>query len=277
MSQLNKIKKYIIKGSPYGETHFVLEDLTKLVDDLDINDEETTAVLKDHNEEHFALVLDPETNKLFVPTKYNANEDYYIDQKNSAKVYINQAEHKITSSEHFDLEQDEQITYYRNVLDNLVEKYIETYYKDATSGYNVTTKGQPPEFLIHIVMTAKNMNLKNFYGGEWISEWKLDASSNLDGSVKINAHYFEDGNVQLKLHKTFSFPMELKGEAEENCQKILDKIREGEDDILKGLDSLYESLPTQVFKTMRKALPVTNSKMDWNLHVHKMLGALKHK
>jgi len=35
-----------------------------LVDDLDINDEETTAVLKDHNEEHFALILDPETNKL---------------------------------------------------------------------------------------------------------------------------------------------------------------------------------------------------------------------
>lgn len=49
--------------------------------------------------------------------------------------------------------------------------------------------------------------------------------------------------------------MELKAEAEENCQRIMDKIREGEDEILKGLDSLYESLPTQVFKTMRKALP----------------------
>ncbi len=85
--------------------------------------------------------------------------------------------------------------------------------------------------------------------------------------------------------------MELKAEAEENCQRIMDKIKEGEDEILKGLDSLYESLPTQVFKTMRKALPgeyfvnkfvltfpiVTNSKMDWNLHVHKMLGSLKHK
>jgi len=26
----------------------------------------------------------------------------------------------------------------------------------------VTAKGQPPEFLIHIAMTAKNMNFKNF-------------------------------------------------------------------------------------------------------------------
>lgn len=73
--------------------------------------------------------------------------------------------------------------------------------------------------------------------------------------MKINAHYFEDGNVQLKLNRNFTFPMELKAEAEENCQRIMDKIREGEDEILKGLDSLYESLPTQVFKTMRKALP----------------------
>jgi len=84
--------------------------------------------------------------------------------------------------------------------------------------------------------------------------------------------------------------MDLKAEADVNCQRILEKIRESEDQVLSGLDALYETLPTQVFKTMRKALPgnrkpsfivkfclVTNSKMDWNLHVHKMLGTLKHR
>jgi len=277
MAQVNKIKKYIIKGSPYGETNQVLDDLSKLVEELDINDEDTTNLLKDHNEEHFALILEPESNKLFVPTKYNANEDYYVDTRSRTKIYINHAEHKITKVEPFELELDEQIAYYRDVLDDLVVKHLEEYYKDGTSAYNVTAKGQPPEFLIHIAMTSKNLNFKNFYGGEWLSEWKLDASANLEGTVKINAHYFEDGNVQLKLNKAFSFPMDLKAEADVNCQRIMEKIRESEDQVLSGLDALYESLPSQVFKTMRKALPVTNSKMDWNLHVHKMVGTLKHR
>jgi capping protein alpha len=277
MAQVNKIKKYIIKGAPYGETNQVLEDLSKLVEELDINDEDTTTLLKDHNEEHFALILEPESNKLFIPTKYNAHEDFYVDTRSRTKLYINHAEHKITSIEPFELELDDQIAYYRDVLDDLCVKHIEEYYKDGTSAYNVTAKGQPPEFLIHIAMTAKNMNFKNFYGGEWLSEWKLDASANLEGNVKINAHYFEDGNVQLKLNKAFSFPMDLKAEADVNCQRIFEKIRESEDQILKGLDALYESLPSQVFKTMRKALPVTNTKMDWNLHVHKMVNTLKHR
>lgn len=85
--------------------------------------------------------------------------------------------------------------------------------------------------------------------------------------------------------------MELKGDIDVACEKIIDKIRISEDQILSGLDNLYESLPTQVFKTMRKALPgkrlclniqlliflVTNTKMDWNLHVHKMVNTLKHR
>lgn len=49
--------------------------------------------------------------------------------------------------------------------------------------------------------------------------------------------------------------MELKGDPDAGCERILEKIRISEDQILTGLDTLYESLPTQVFKTMRKALP----------------------
>jgi len=72
-SKIDKIKKYIIKSSPYGETNIVLEgiwfhcwtkalDLAKLVDDIDVNSKDTIDMIKEHNEEHFAVVLDPESN-----------------------------------------------------------------------------------------------------------------------------------------------------------------------------------------------------------------------
>ncbi len=52
--------------------------------------------------------------------------------------------------------------------------------------------------------------------------------------------------------------MDLKAEADVNCKRIIEKIKESEDQVLKGLDNIYETLPTQVFKTMRKALPGTD-------------------
>lgn len=49
---------------------------------------------------------------------------------------------------------------------------------------------------IKIAITAKNLNFSNFYGGEWVSFWTLTGNQ-LSGSVKVNTHYFESGNVQL--------------------------------------------------------------------------------
>lgn len=41
-------------------------------------------------------------------------------------------------------------------------------------------------------------------GGEWISDWRIDSSS-LVGKVRINSHFFEEGNVSLKEIKKVEF------------------------------------------------------------------------
>ena len=74
------------------------------------------------------------------------------------------------------------------------------------------------------------------------------------GTVKINAHYFEDGNVQLKVNKAYSTNLAFT-DAEKDAQKAFDFIRSNENQLLAGLNEVYESLPTEVFKTMRKEIP----------------------
>lgn len=49
--------------------------------------------------------------------------------------------------------------------------------------------------------------------------------------------------------------MDLKGDLTQSCERIMDKIKISEDQILKSLDNLFENMPNQVFKTIRRALP----------------------
>lgn len=271
-SQDSKVKKYILKGTPYGETKFVLKDLEKLVDKLDINDPSVSTVLKEHNEEHLAIVGDTGADGPFVITKHNSDGDDYIDQRNGHKYTISPADLKVQSTSPYTAEHDEKVEEYRKSFEDLLKTYTKDYYGN-NAGYNVTAKGTHDNFTISLAVTGKNLNFDNFYGGEWLSEWTLTNSS-LEGSVRINAHYFEDGNVQMKINKPFKKDISVE---KDGAKAVVDFITKTEDDVLKGIDTLYEGLLTDVFKTMRRELPVTKTKMDWNIHVHKVVSSLKAK
>lgn len=41
------------------------------------------------------------------------------------------------------------------------------------------------------------------------------------------------------------------------------------------MNAVYENMPDMFFKAMRRTLPITGTKMNWNENVHKMLINLK--
>lgn len=66
-------------------------------------------------------------------------------------------------------------------------------------------------FTFYIAITSKNLNFKNLHGGEWISEWKINKNG-LEGKIRINSHYFEDGNVALRDILNVQDPITFEGE-----------------------------------------------------------------
>ena len=54
---------------------------------------------------------------------------------------------------------------------------------------------------VAIIISFKNLNMGNYWTGGWQSEWSLDVSKKgnqkLEGRIRLNVHYYEDGNVQL--------------------------------------------------------------------------------
>jgi capping protein alpha len=270
----SKIRKYIIKSCPVGETKDVFVDLSKLFPSFNPEDPEVLAVMKDFNEEHLVLAKG-ENNLKYVVSQTGAQENFYIDQRNNQRHFVNHLEAKITASEPLEMVIDETIKIYRDEIEKKILKYKDDYYKEQDFGVFVYGEGTSDQFSFYVAISAKNLNFKNFYGGEWLSEWRITKNS-LIGKIRINAHFFEDGNVQLKEIKNIEEKLGLIGnDPIGESAYVVELIEKLETKLQTGLDVIYENMPDQFFKAMRRILPFTNTKMEWNAAIPKVIGALK--
>lgn len=71
---------------------------------------------------------------------------------------------------------------------------------------------------ITAIIAGEKPNLRNFWSGKWTSTWNITCSggqASITGEIKIHAHYFEDGNVQLQTTKPYParvFPFTSEGD-----------------------------------------------------------------
>lgn len=79
--------------------------------------------------------------------------------------------------------------------------------------------------------------------------------------MKINNHYFEEGNIQFNLSKEFG-PIPLEAADGPNIVKAIKKTETNYQD--KVEEVLEEGLKEGLFKRMRRVLPVTGTKFDWD-------------
>lgn len=114
-------------------------------------------------------------------------------------------------------------------------------------------------------------------GGEWVSHWKLEGNS-LQGTIKANAHYFEDGNVHFNEEKKVSEQLSLSrtpSEIDSDIGIIMKAILKLENIMQISLEQFYEQMPDTFFRVLRRALPVTNAKMEWSTQALKVIHNLK--
>lgn len=122
---------------------------------------------------------------------------------------------------------------------------------------------------------AERIDASNSNAGSWKSNYTISADGgSISGNAVVCALAFESGgNVQL--HSTLSFdqvevgpPARLEDEALW-AKSIVDRIRCMEDDAIEKLNSMYAEVSTTTLKRLRRVMPVTRTKFDWdNIRSH---------
>lgn len=81
----------------------------------------------------------------------------------------------------------------------------------------------------------------------------------LAGTIQVDVHYYEDGNVRLLTTNTVG--AEIAGGA---APDVVRTIARKEKEYQESLNDAFGQLSEGAFKSLRRQLPITRQKIDWD-------------
>lgn len=168
---------------------------------------------------------------------------------------------------------------WRLSVEQVMREYIAAHYPDGnlTVYSQLSTSDEPTKVVICI--EDHQFQPHNFWNGRWRSEWTVlfnpsnaDEPAVLSGALKLQVHYYEDGNVQLVSNKDIE-AIEVNANDPESLAKGVQKsVKAAETKYQTAINENYEKMSTTAFKSLRRQLPITRTKIDWNKIVSYKVG-----
>jgi capping protein alpha len=113
---------------------------------------------------------------------------------------------------------------------------------------------------IALVITGNKYSPTNYWNGRWRSVYTFDPVSNtLTGEIKVDVHYYEDGNVRLLTTNTVEEQIPSGSAAD-----VVRTLARREKEYQEKLNDAFGQLSEGAFKSLRRQLPITRQKIDWD-------------
>lgn len=296
----NKTKalQYFIKEAAVGELDYIIDDISTILGNKEfLNQPDIIQALREYHETHLNHHTLPDGTKVVVtengrretevvkqpeieaegegeaeavaePAATNPSEFTYVDEARNCKFTLDVTSGEVKILNNSEKNEDESVQGFKESLVESLDKYISEHYKQMTTLGSVSIKGSDI-ITTDIEISCHNLNHKNFWGGEWLSRWSithtLGASDfQITGKINILNHYFEQGNIQFELEKTFDTSTSgvVGGDA---SQSIIAHINKLEEEYQNSLESMYEEISESHMKSLRRKLPFTGKTFDWGV------------
>ncbi|RFU74478.1 f-actin-capping subunit alpha [Trichoderma arundinaceum] len=224
MSHIETVSAFV-EGAPPGELADVIADIKALTASEPNIVEELTPAFEKYNEEQFITLKLPGSSE----PKASAVQSHLLEGPQTDLV--------------------------KSTLKSL-GAYVKEHFPNAALGaYPIESDSK-----VAIVIVANKYSPNNFWNGRWRSLYIFDPSSGrLEGSIKVDVHYYEDGNVRLLTSKPIAASISS-GTGAGIAKEIASTEKKYQEDLNKSFVSLSEG----AFKGLRRQLPVTRQKIEWD-------------
>ncbi|KAK3905046.1 branched chain alpha-keto acid dehydrogenase e1 subunit beta [Staphylotrichum tortipilum] len=263
MSSHKAIVSSFVEGAPPGELADVIADIKSLTISTPNLVNELGPAFQKYNEEQLTTVKLPGSSQAVIVSAHSAlGGGRYYDVESSCSFAFDHATQKASAVESHVLDGDK-ADLAKSVLKGL-STYVKEHFTNAAYGaYPVEGDSK-----IAIIIVANKYSPNNFWNGRWRSVYLFDPASNaLEGTIKVDVHYYEDGNVRLLTSKAASASVPSGTGA-----GVAREIALGEKKYQEELNRSFTSLSEGAFKALRRQLPVTRQKIEWDKVASYRLG-----
>ncbi|KAH6572289.1 hypothetical protein BASA50_001364 [Batrachochytrium salamandrivorans] len=249
-----------IKDSPPGEINDVFNDVRSLLGDDALLQTVVDSTLADHHAQQFISVKVPNKDYEVILGKHGlVGTNSYIDPRSGQLLTVDLVHQTVQKAEPFDSKSPAHLLEQRAALDSAIEEYTSSFYPSSVSTVWIANDDS-----LVVAIVANKYHPDSFWSGRWRSQWTIHPSSSLlTGFAKVQVHYYEDGNVQHNSVKEYSFTINTSDDPATLAATVVKHISKTEAEYQTTLNDGHAHFASETFKSLRRALPVSRTKIEW--------------